>query len=121
MTVSPSLLLDRDKLSMSVRLDELALSYLRRPWYAADGQPEKGSAHNEQLQALLQYVLYQLRDENVTAKLSRTGIFENSKVTRNRIFKFFYPILLEIFSSVSIRHNLIVYSAVFIFSIFLIL
>ena len=37
-----------------VRVDELAMSYLRRPWYAADGQQEKGSAHNEQLQALLQ-------------------------------------------------------------------
>jgi len=43
-----------------MHLGELALSYLRRPWYAADGQPEKGSAHNEQLQALLQYVFYQL-------------------------------------------------------------
>jgi len=35
-------------------VEELAVSYLCRPWYAADGQPEKGSAHNEQLQALLQ-------------------------------------------------------------------
>ena len=38
--------------------DDLAMSYLRRPWYAADGQPEKGSAHNELLQALLQWVAH---------------------------------------------------------------
>jgi len=39
---------------MFAPVDELAMSYLRRPWYGADGQPEKGAAHNEQLQALLQ-------------------------------------------------------------------
>jgi len=38
----------------TVDIDELAMLYLCRPWYAADGQTEKGSAHNEQLQALLQ-------------------------------------------------------------------
>jgi len=33
---------------------ELVLSYLKRSWLGVDGKPEKGAAHTENLQTLLQ-------------------------------------------------------------------